>query len=91
VEARDHLAGFSEAEIEAQLTRRSQGGLIRSFMSDGEYFVRQEALAHALFERGYFPSRNDLAPTLYVVPSPCEDSEAQRRFRESLREQGQVE
>ena len=32
---------------------------------------RQFALAHALFERGFFPSRGDRNPRLFVSPTPC--------------------
>jgi len=69
--ARRHLDGFSDEEIDAGLTRATQFGSVRSFINDNDHSRYQEALAHALFERGFFPSRGDFTPTLYATRTVC--------------------
>ena len=79
--ARRHLRRFSDSEILAGLTYQSQFGRIRSFTREDSIFwvepsesmKRQEALAHALFERGFFPSRGDFVPVLYAARAACEE------------------
>jgi len=68
VKARADLERFADSEIQAKLDRRSSGGELRESEPS-------EAFVHALFERGFFPSRNDYVPSVYVAPAPCEDAD----------------
>lgn len=76
IRARLHLEPMSDSEILARFGRGEVGGGIGAF-------APQEALAHALFERGFYPGRGDITPVLFVSSSPCADAE--REIRTSLR------
>lgn len=77
--ARRHLTRFSDSEIARGFSRDSQFGDVREFTRESSIFLvqpsemmsRKEALAHALFERGFYPSRGDYVPTLYASGAAC--------------------
>ncbi len=79
--ARSHLDRFSDADISDGLTPESQYGKIRSFTREDSIFWvepseverRKKALAHALFERGFYPSRGDFVPVLYASRRACRE------------------
>lgn len=79
--ARRHLRRFSDEEILEGLSWDSQYGPVRAFTREDSFIrtepeevaSRKEALAHALFERGLFPSRGDFVPVLYAARAVCRE------------------
>jgi hypothetical protein len=45
------------------------------WVEPSEIMRRKEALAHALFERGFYPSRGDFVPVLYSARGACRKPE----------------
>ena len=57
------------------------GQVTQSVVSAGEnYWAQIEAAAYVLFELGFYPSRDDISPTLRIRPSPCEYKEQGERM-----------
>jgi hypothetical protein len=71
--AREHLARFTDAELTAQFDPKARERGPATEFSGPEFWPAQRALAHALFERGFFPLRGDYVPALYAVQTPCTD------------------
>jgi len=81
-EARAQVARFTDEEIRTRMIDSDPPlGPAPSPSGDaGSY----DALAHALIERGHFPSRDDMAPHFYVSPSPCAKACEVRAFLDRL-------
>lgn len=45
----------------------------------GSWVGGQAALARVLLEKGFFPGRGDIAPGLYLIPSPCRSLDRPRK------------
>ncbi len=72
---------LSEKTKEDIIAKFAVGQATQSFVSAGEnYWAQIEAAAYVLFELGFYPSRDDISPTLRVRPSPCEYKEQGERM-----------
>jgi hypothetical protein len=83
-EARKALAGISDEQIYTGFGNNGElHKLYNTELSQADYsfYKRQQAIAHVLLERGFYPGMGDYVPTLYLSRNPCRKPWSRSRQR----------